>query len=83
MMLDPKGQVEGTMRALHIISVLLSPSTVLDMDAREELASELLSLLGRLEESLSQLAPREHCPGCLGHEHQPACENLAEPHASG
>src|SRR6266581_9775897 len=35
----------------------LSPSTVLDMDAREELASELLSLLGSLEESLSHLHP--------------------------
>ena len=69
MMQDPKGQVQETMRALHMISVLLSPSTVLDMDAREELASQLLSLLGRLEESLSYLHQSEHCPGCRGHEH--------------
>ena len=32
---DPKSQVESTMRALHLISLLLSPSTILDMDARE------------------------------------------------
>jgi len=82
-MQDPKSQGEGTMRALHIISLLLSPSTVLDMDAREELASELLSLLGRLEESLSQLHQQAHCPGCLGHEPQPACGSLAESPASG
>ena len=80
MMQDPKGRVEGIMRTLHMISLLLSPSTVLDMDTREELASELLSLLGSLEESLSQFHQREHCPGCLGHEHQSSNGSLVGPH---
>jgi hypothetical protein len=80
MMQDPRSQVEGTMRALHMLSLLLSPSTVLDMDAREELASQLLSLLGRLEESFSHLHQREHCPGCRGHESQSVNGTLAEPH---
>jgi hypothetical protein len=80
MMQDPKSQAQETMRALHMLSLLLSPSTVLDMDAREELASHLLSLLGRLEESLSHLHQREHCPGCRGHEHQPSNGSFAGPH---
>jgi hypothetical protein len=80
MMQDPQSRVEGTMRALHMLSLLLSPSTVLDMDAREELASQLLSLLGDLEESLSHRHQREHCPGCRGHEPQPSNGRLAEPH---
>jgi hypothetical protein len=79
MMQDPKSRVEGTMRALHMLSLLLSPSTVLDMDAREELASQLLSRLGSLEESLSHLHQREHCPGCRGHEPQPSNGSLVEP----
>jgi hypothetical protein len=82
-MQDPRSRVERTMRALHMISLLLSPSTVLDMDAREELASELLSLLGILEEGLSQLHQLDHCSGCRGHEHPPACGTLAESHAQG
>ena len=75
---DPKTRVEETLRALHMLSLLLSPSTVLDRDAREELASQLLSLLGRLEESLSQLHPPEHCPGCRGHEPPPSGGSCAE-----
>jgi hypothetical protein len=77
---DYKGRVEETLRALHMISLLLSPSTVLDMDAREELSIQLLSLLGSLEESISHLHQLEHCPGCLGHEPPPAGGSLAEPH---
>ena len=80
MMQDPKGRVEGTMRALHMISLLLSPSTVLDMDAREELASQLLSLLGSLEESLSHLHQCEHCPGCVCPERQPSNGSIEGPH---
>jgi hypothetical protein len=77
---DPKGRVDETMRALHMVSLLLSPSTVLDGDAREELAILLLRLLGNLEESLSHCYPLAHCPGCGCYERQSSYGSLAEPH---
>src|SRR5262245_66524059 len=77
---NPKDCMDETLRTLHMVSLLLSPSTVLDRDAREELASLLLSLLGSLEESLGHPHPLAHCPGCVCPDRPSSYGSLHGPH---